>query len=88
VVIFLGWIRVSANYFILEWNFEHFPLNKGSNSSGFSQTDHALPTRPQPMRQKMAQSPFNGTTKSCGHRGGRLKSNHGQTMAEMQKVMN
>jgi len=29
----------------------------------FSLADHTLPTRPEPVGQKMAQSPFNGTTK-------------------------
>jgi len=43
--------------------------------------DHTLPTCPEPAWQKMPQ--WHHPT--CEHRGERLKSNHGQTMAGKRK---
>jgi len=56
-----------------------------SFSSDFSLADHTLPTRPEPAWQKMAQSPPQWHHTTCRHRGGRPKSNHGQTMAEAKQ---
>ena len=61
-----------------------FPATVGY-SRDFSLADRILPTRPEPVWQKIAQSPLNDTTTphrhrtTYGHWGGRLKSNHGQT---------
>jgi len=57
-----------------------------SISTDFSLADHTLPTRLEPVLQKMAQSPLNGTTQPVENRGGRPQSNHGQTMAEIKRT--
>jgi len=49
--------------------------------------DHTLPTRPQPVWQKMVQSPLTQHT-TCGQRGGRPKFNYGQTVAEKKTYPN
>ena len=51
---------------------------------GFFSGDHTLPIRPEPVWQKMAQYPLNGTT-TCGHLAGKPKSNYEQTMTEVKK---
>jgi len=59
-----------------------------SISREFSLADHILPTRPEPARQKVAQSPLNGTTcTTCGNQEERPKFNHGQTMADCKKYL-
>ena len=61
---------------IAQWNSSLFFITVAQvrfpATADFSLADHALPTRPEPAWQKMAQSPLNETT-PCGQRGGRLK---------------
>jgi len=59
-----------------------------SISRDLSLADHTLPTCPEPACQKWLNSPSTAPHRhtTWGHWGGRPKSNHGQTMARINKM--
>ena len=54
-------------------------------SRDFSLADHTLPIRPEPTWQENGSISPQWHHATCGYRGGRPKSNHGQTMAEVRE---
>jgi len=55
-------------------------------SSNFFLTGHTLPTRPEPVWQKMVWALPQWHHTTCGYQGERVRSNHGETMAEKKSI--